>query len=689
MKLTTRARNRVKDSNFALPGRRYPIHDISHARNALARVSQFGTPEEKAQVRVAVHRRFPGIGMESDATATRGNLMEMITMKPLKVTHGSDTGQYLWNFITSSRENAVKERHNQAPLRFQHQVRFLRQERARATSAGQIIGQRHGMHRYRHTPPTPTTVSKKRIAAYIKKKMKANPSFYASVSESISGGRAEGMRGKFPKGQMRMGRKVEHEHSPRNAVADEIARDHLTEFPDYYSRLRRMEAQAKKYWSKRKHKMHEYQERIRGVRESGSLREVSQELLRRAMVSTGAKMEQKTRAINKLRTHPSFWRDGELGGQPIYKPENSTRSRVVKAIKSGEKKIIGAEKVTPGTYHPLSPQLDARHDVTGRSRWNRFRGKGDTSYHKTAEKIYGLAAERRKHEKQFWRFHSRRESPLKFAQTTSKKAPSAKGGNWKRRAAIGLGIAAAGYGAYKGYKYLTRKEKKAKESTEAAFANLVEVSDNLVYRTFKAAGERIASGQNQTLSPKQRQRKAMQAVRLGQKVTERMAKRAKELRDTWVRRGKYAAGGLALAGLGYGGYRYYKHRQAQKTQPTQESLREDGLDIRHLELGLKAAQAFGADKLLSRRVQQQKHRSSAWKYAKRGALAGYLVPAVVTGGFHALEMDRAAKAAQAEGVTGASNILKRAYELHQGKYKAPRRFSERRFYRCSIFRNGP
>lgn len=60
--LTARKRNALKSSTFALPGRRYPINDENHARNALARVSGNGTPEEKAKVRSAVHRKYPGIG---------------------------------------------------------------------------------------------------------------------------------------------------------------------------------------------------------------------------------------------------------------------------------------------------------------------------------------------------------------------------------------------------------------------------------------------------------------------------------------------------------------------------------------------------------------------------------------------------------------------------------------------------
>jgi len=60
-KLTAKGRKAIKSGNFALPGRRYPIEDASHARNALARVAQHGSPEEKAKVRAAVHRKYPGI----------------------------------------------------------------------------------------------------------------------------------------------------------------------------------------------------------------------------------------------------------------------------------------------------------------------------------------------------------------------------------------------------------------------------------------------------------------------------------------------------------------------------------------------------------------------------------------------------------------------------------------------------
>lgn len=61
-RLTPRGRKRIKRSNFALPKeRKYPIHDLAHARNALARVAQYGTASEKRRVRAAVARKYPSL----------------------------------------------------------------------------------------------------------------------------------------------------------------------------------------------------------------------------------------------------------------------------------------------------------------------------------------------------------------------------------------------------------------------------------------------------------------------------------------------------------------------------------------------------------------------------------------------------------------------------------------------------
>jgi hypothetical protein len=71
-KLTSKRRNALPNAAFALPGRRYPIENRSHAQNALARVSQNGTPAEKAKVRAAVHHKYPSMGRPKLAQTKRG-----------------------------------------------------------------------------------------------------------------------------------------------------------------------------------------------------------------------------------------------------------------------------------------------------------------------------------------------------------------------------------------------------------------------------------------------------------------------------------------------------------------------------------------------------------------------------------------------------------------------------------------
>ena len=61
-KLTYKAKKNLPKSAFAIPSKRkYVISDKSHARNALSRVSAYGTPSEKKQVRSAVCKKYPSI----------------------------------------------------------------------------------------------------------------------------------------------------------------------------------------------------------------------------------------------------------------------------------------------------------------------------------------------------------------------------------------------------------------------------------------------------------------------------------------------------------------------------------------------------------------------------------------------------------------------------------------------------
>ena len=61
-KITTKARKAIPSKDFAVPGRKYPIEDASHARNALSRVSANGSAEEKEEVREKVHEKYPRMG---------------------------------------------------------------------------------------------------------------------------------------------------------------------------------------------------------------------------------------------------------------------------------------------------------------------------------------------------------------------------------------------------------------------------------------------------------------------------------------------------------------------------------------------------------------------------------------------------------------------------------------------------
>jgi len=61
-KLTSAQRNALPRSDFAQPSKRkYPINDRSHARNALARVSQHGTADEKRKIRRKIAQKYPSI----------------------------------------------------------------------------------------------------------------------------------------------------------------------------------------------------------------------------------------------------------------------------------------------------------------------------------------------------------------------------------------------------------------------------------------------------------------------------------------------------------------------------------------------------------------------------------------------------------------------------------------------------
>ena len=89
-KLSYKEKKALPESAFVFPSeRKYPIHDEAHARNALARVAQFGTPEEKSKVRAAVKKRYPNIELQE---ASIDNRLRGAAMSGLRSIGGNRGG---------------------------------------------------------------------------------------------------------------------------------------------------------------------------------------------------------------------------------------------------------------------------------------------------------------------------------------------------------------------------------------------------------------------------------------------------------------------------------------------------------------------------------------------------------------------------------------------------------------------
>jgi hypothetical protein len=107
---------------------------------------------------------------------------------------------------------------------------------------------------YKKEDNTKVGCTKKSIKKYL-------AALHANVDESneIKGGKADKLTisdiaKKFNltiddiKKQLEKGVKIEKEHTPNEVKATEIAMDHLSEIPDYYNRLDKMEKSAKEKW---------------------------------------------------------------------------------------------------------------------------------------------------------------------------------------------------------------------------------------------------------------------------------------------------------------------------------------------------------------------------------------------------------------------------------------------------------
>jgi len=83
-----------------------------------------------------------------------------------------------------------------------------------------------------------------------------------NMENKLKGGKADemtpkkiadkfGVSVKDVKKQIEKGKKIESEHTDDEEKQTEIASDHVTEFPDYYDRIEKMEKEAKKFWGEK------------------------------------------------------------------------------------------------------------------------------------------------------------------------------------------------------------------------------------------------------------------------------------------------------------------------------------------------------------------------------------------------------------------------------------------------------
>jgi hypothetical protein len=106
VKISADARNALPDSAFALPDRRYPIDTKARAKNALARVAQFGTAAEQKKVSAAVKAKYPDLGAgdtggdAAKALGARTNGYFKADGEFVKFKDGFDFSKSLWDVAT-------------------------------------------------------------------------------------------------------------------------------------------------------------------------------------------------------------------------------------------------------------------------------------------------------------------------------------------------------------------------------------------------------------------------------------------------------------------------------------------------------------------------------------------------------------------------------------------------------------
>lgn len=67
---------------------------------------------------------------------------------------------------------------------------------------------------------------------------------YKIIGSFLGAGKSKDFKGKYNPKELEMGIKVEMEHTSDPMLSEKIAKDHIVEIKDYYTRLKKMEAEA-------------------------------------------------------------------------------------------------------------------------------------------------------------------------------------------------------------------------------------------------------------------------------------------------------------------------------------------------------------------------------------------------------------------------------------------------------------
>jgi len=193
-----------------------------------------------------------------------------------------------------------------------------------------------------------------------KKKLKEQLKPFKTVEQIAKKHR---MEVSFIQKQLDMGEPIEHEHTKNHTLAKEIALQHLDEIPDYYTRLKKMEASAKKEHKKFKDVTEE---------RSGSLHQWTKtpKCFSSARLSSLRAKGKKGEAIIKAAVRRK--RQEDPGQQA---KSGSAKPTLVKTFAKG-KKDPNYIKPEPGLNETMEIN-EAQRDIKGKGS-----GKKDACYHK-------------------------------------------------------------------------------------------------------------------------------------------------------------------------------------------------------------------------------------------------------------------------------------------------------------------